>query len=237
MRRRAPASPGPRRRCPPGSRRSQGTQQPHRQGHQDAQPARVDAPHERQPQHPERDGHDAHVEPEQGHQPVEAEIGVGRLDGRSGSDARSSRPSRSGAAPRRRRLRPSGSGSRPSRCRDGPARVVAEKSAKPSFTITCASVTSSGPSLRTVRSMRPGSSTVRSTARSSTGGPLRSASPGPSSSANAASASAISASGTAPRTQAGTRPAAPGGAHIGARLHQATTSNRPIQPSCANSDW
>ena len=30
---------------------------------------------------------------------------------------------------------------------------------------------------------------------------------------------------------------APPGAHIGARLHQATTSNRPIQPSCANSDW
>ena len=85
--------------------------------------------------------------------------------------------------------------------------------------------------------MRPGSSTVRSTASSSTGGPLRSASPGPSSSANAASASAISASGTAPRTHAGTPPGPAAGAHIGARLHQSTTSNRPIQPSCANSDW
>ncbi len=56
-------------------------QQPDGEGHQDPQPARVDAPHERQPQHPERDGHDAHVEPEQGHQPVEAESVLGRLDG------------------------------------------------------------------------------------------------------------------------------------------------------------
>ena len=55
-------------------------EQPDRERHQDAQPARVDAPHERQPQHPERDRHDAHVEPEQRHQPVEAEVGVGRLD-------------------------------------------------------------------------------------------------------------------------------------------------------------
>ena len=72
------------------------------------------------------------------------------------------------------------------------------KGANASLTWTWATVTASGPSLRTVSSITPGSSTVRSTASSSTGGPRRSPSPGAPSAANSPIAIAISASGTSP---------------------------------------
>ena len=74
---------------------------------------------------------------------------------------------------------------------------------KASLTTACAIVTASGPSLRTVSSITPGVSFVRSTASSSAGGPRRSASPGPSSTAKAPMATMISTSGTSPRSQVG----------------------------------
>jgi hypothetical protein len=69
----------------------------------------------------------------------------------------------------------------------------------------CEIRTASGPSLRTVSSITPGDSAVRSTTRSSAGGPRRSASPGPSSSAKAATAATISSSGTSPSAHTGMR--------------------------------
>ena len=101
-----------------------------------------------------------------------------------------------------------------------------------SLTCACAMRTASGPSLRTVSSIDPGSSTVRSTASSSTGTPLRSPSPGPSSSGEAPMAATISSSGTRPSSQAGARRVAGGG-----RFHYSTTSKKPCQPSSVNSDW
>ena len=120
-------------------------------------------------------------------------------------------------------------------------RLSALKSTKESLTIAWLIVTASGPSLRTVSSMLPGCSSVRSIASSSTGGPLRLPSPGPSSSAKAAITAAIRTSGISPSSQAGAvrgrRLDAAGPLRRSARLHQEPTSKKPIQPSCANSDW
>ena len=81
-RRRRPASPRPRARRPRASRRSpRKASRPTVSAMIAAQPARRDAPHPRQPEHPERDGDDADVDPEQRHQPEEREVGGGRLDG------------------------------------------------------------------------------------------------------------------------------------------------------------
>jgi hypothetical protein len=57
-------------------------EQADRGGEQDADPGRVDAAHERQPQHAERHRDDADVEPEQRHEPEEPDVG------RSGSRPR-----------------------------------------------------------------------------------------------------------------------------------------------------
>ena len=96
------------------------------------------------------------------------------------------------------------------------------------MTATWATSTGSGPSLRRVSSIVPGRSTVRSTATSSTGGPVRSPSPGPPSRAKPPIATAIRASGIAPSAQAG-RP--PPGAALGSRprLHQALPATAPGQ--------
>ncbi len=108
------------------------------------------------------------------------------------------------------------------------------------MTTTCAIETGSGPSLRTVSSIAPGTSFVRSIASSSAGGPVRSPRPGPPSAENAPTAAMISSSGTRPSTHegmprpAGSRAALGGG---GAGLHQGETSKKPIQPSSVNSDW
>src|SRR3954452_1568974 len=74
-------------------------------------------------------------------------------------------------------------------------------------------VTSSGPSLRTVSSISPGRSTVRSTANCSTAGPRRSPSPGSSNARNTPMASVIRASGSSANSHTDTRPcSASGGA-------------------------
>src|SRR4051812_16878961 len=75
--------------------------------------------------------------------------------------------------------------------------------AKASLTTTWAMRTASGPSLRTVSSMMPGTSRVRSTASASAGGPRRSPRPGAPSSTNAPMAAASSRSGSTPSSHAG----------------------------------
>src|SRR5918997_5734586 len=79
------------------------------------------------------------------------------------------------------------------------------KETKASLTTTCAIDTGSGPSFRTVSSIRPGSSTVRSTASASAGGPCRSPRPGPPSAEKAPIAATISSNGTSPSSHAGAR--------------------------------
>ena len=108
------------------------------------------------------------------------------------------------------------------------------------MTTTCATETASGPSLRTVSSIAPGTSFVRSIASSSAGGPVRSPRPGPPSAENAPTAAMMSSSGTSPSTHDGdARPGRLAGdvGGGGAGLHQGETSKKPIQPSSVNSDW
>src|SRR5829696_693998 len=78
-----------------------------------------------------------------------------------------------------------------------------ENCANASLTWAWAMRTTSGPSLRTVSSITPGRSAVRSTASSSAGGPRRSPSPGPSRAAKAPTAARTSSSGMSPATHAG----------------------------------
>ena len=91
--------------------------------------------------------------------------------------------------------------------------------------------------LRTLSSIRPGVSSVRSTASSSTGGPRRSGSESPPTRASATSTAAISASAPPTRAQVGTVASRPEGSiACAARFHdQSPTSKKPIQPSSANS--
>ncbi len=106
--------------------------------------------------------------------------------------------------------------------------------------MTCATVTASGPSLRTVSAIVPGLSFVRSKESSSTGGPRRSPRPGPSRAMNEPIASAISSSGTTASSQPGTRRVAPvsrSAVGLPASMGQSVTSKNPIQPSSVNSDW
>ena len=70
------------------------SEQPDRQGDQHPYRALADTADERQPEHAERDRDDADVEAEQGHQPVEAEVGARASRRRSGSRGRSRRRSR-----------------------------------------------------------------------------------------------------------------------------------------------
>ena len=105
--------------------------------------------------------------------------------------------------------------------------------------MTWATVTASGPSLRTVSSIVPGLSFVRSKESSSTGGPRRSPRPGPSSATNAPIAREDEQQrddGEQPAGQAAGR----AGLDVGGRVagfHQSVTSKNPIQPSSVNSDW
>ena len=111
-----------------------------------------------------------------------------------------------------------------------------ENCANASLTTACAIVTASGPSLRTVSSITPGVSFVRSTASSSAGGPRRSARPGPSSTTKAPIATAISSQrdeAQQPRRHAAGAQLGRGG---GVGLHQ-LTSKKPCHPSSVNSDW
>src|ERR671918_110696 len=66
--------------------------------------------------------------------------------------------------------------------------------------------TASGPSLRSVRSISLGRSSVRSMASSSAGGPVRSPSPAPSRTANSTPATAIRRRGTSPSSHVGAPP-------------------------------
>src|SRR4029079_3380302 len=75
--------------------------------------------------------------------------------------------------------------------------------AKASFTTTWAMRTASGPSLRTVSSIAPGSSRGRSTASASGGGPRTSPRPGAPSATNAPIAAVSSTSGSRPSSHAG----------------------------------
>ena len=102
---------------------------------------------------------------------------------------------------------------------------------KASFTNTCLISIGSGPSLRTRSSISPGCSTVRSTDSSSTGTPLRS-SPGASSATN----SDDGAGEHHQRHEPGEPRRAQRRAFGRPRLHQSSTSKKPIQPSSANSE-
>ena len=105
------------------------------------------------------------------------------------------------------------------------------------MTNTCAIRTGSGPVLRRVRSIRPGVSSARSTASSSTGGPSRSGSESPPATASAISTAAISATAPATRPQVGTPRSGPVRSIVSppASTDQPSTSKNPIQPSSANS--
>ena len=197
---------------------------------QEPDPARVDAADPGQPEHPDGHRDHPHVDADQRHQAVEAEVGLGRLDRRL--DRVVDRAAGGGEQQRPRRPRPRSTGSRtstsapPSRSTRPPSGRTRRRRRSRSPALTA---TGSGPSLRTCSSISPGRSTVRSTARSSTGTPFRS-SPGASSATNRPIAAASSTSGTSPASQAGRRVPLCGG-----RLHQSSTSKNPIHPSSANS--
>ena len=212
-------------------------QQPHGESHQDAQPARVDAPHERQPQHPERDGHDAHVEPEQRHQPVETEIGAGCLHGRRDLV-------RDGRARRGQELDLVGVPFDP---------VVVDRDLRG---VEMAQLRVGGREvgeavvhdhLRDRHVVRAVVAHGEVDAPRLEHGPLHGQ-------VLDRRALAVGQPGAVQQRERRQRecdqcewhgakdprrhpPGPAGGAHIGACLHQLTTSNRPIQPSCANSDW
>ena len=160
-------------------------EQPDRQRHQRAQPRRRDAPDPRQPQHAERDRDDADVDAEQRHQPEEADRslpGVSTATGISCVIVAAGRGQR--ARPRRPRPRPTAARTRTVARRE-PADRLARRRVNCDERVVDLRLGDRRrrPARRCApcSSIAPGSSSVRSTASSSAGGPRRSPRPGPSS--------------------------------------------------------